>query len=259
MKFDKIIMNPPYSKNLHLKILEKAIEQLADDGICVNLSPIRWLEDPLAKYKQQSDFKKFENSIVKYINDVNKIPAADANKIFNISHEDLGIYTIKKTLDVNSVFQINKNSIVEKIIKHSVTDNVSLHSTKEGPNQNYVGSFGIINSHLGDLTNFVTSTEKLWNEKRYTYTSKMISFSNDNEMRNFFKSYLTACMRYYAIIIRKNRRIPWQFCPWMGDCINPRTGLKGYESEWTDEDFYEYFGITEEEQQLIEETMEKYK
>jgi hypothetical protein len=45
----------------------------------------------------------------------------------------------------------------------------------------------------------------------------------------------------------------------MGDCINPRTGLKGYESEWTDEDFYTYFNITKEEQELIEKTMEKYK
>ena len=45
----------------------------------------------------------------------------------------------------------------------------------------------------------------------------------------------------------------------MGDAINSHTGKKGYESEWTDEDFYKYFGITEAEQKLIEETMEKHK
>ncbi len=43
------------------------------------------------------------------------------------------------------------------------------------------------------------------------------------------------------------------------ECRNPRTGKKGYESEWTNEDFYKYFGITEDEQKVIEETMEKYK
>ena len=36
MKFDCIIMNPPYQRNLHLKILAEAIKHLKDDGICVN-------------------------------------------------------------------------------------------------------------------------------------------------------------------------------------------------------------------------------
>ena len=49
MHFDKIIMNPPYCRNLHLKILREAMKH--GDEI-VNLSPIRWLQDPLAEYKQ---------------------------------------------------------------------------------------------------------------------------------------------------------------------------------------------------------------
>ena len=52
MNFDHIIMNPPYDKNLHLKILQEAIKH-SDD--VVNLSPIRWLQDPLAEYKKNSD------------------------------------------------------------------------------------------------------------------------------------------------------------------------------------------------------------
>ena len=58
MKFDHIIMNPPYCRNLHLKILNEAINH-SDD--IVNLSPIRWLQDPLAEYKKNSDWKKFES------------------------------------------------------------------------------------------------------------------------------------------------------------------------------------------------------
>ena len=50
-------MNPPYDGNLHLKILEKVIP-IADKVI--NISPVRWLQDPLAKYKKNSDYKKFE-------------------------------------------------------------------------------------------------------------------------------------------------------------------------------------------------------
>jgi hypothetical protein len=46
---------------------------------------------------------------------------------------------------------------------------------------------------------------------------------------------------------------------WLGDAINPRTGLKGYEGEWTDEDLYKFFNITPDERKIIEETMAKYK
>ena len=52
MTYDFILMNPPYDKNLHLKIVEQSIPMLTDDGILVNLSPVRWLQDPLAKYKK---------------------------------------------------------------------------------------------------------------------------------------------------------------------------------------------------------------
>ena len=48
MHFDKIIMNPPYNRNLHLKILRQVMNK-ADE--VVNLSPIRWLQDPLAEMK----------------------------------------------------------------------------------------------------------------------------------------------------------------------------------------------------------------
>ena len=50
-----------------------------------------------------------------------------------------------------------------------------------------------------------------------------------------------------------------KYFPWLGDAINPRTGKKGYEGEWTNEDLYKLFEISSEEQKVIEETMEKYK
>lgn len=58
MKFDHIIMNPPYCRNLHLKILNEAI-CYSDD--VVNLSPIRWLQDPIADHSlsRRKDFGQF--------------------------------------------------------------------------------------------------------------------------------------------------------------------------------------------------------
>ena len=49
-----------------------------------------------------------------------------------------------------------------------------------------------------------------------------------------------------------------KYFPWMGDAINPRTGKKGYESEWTDDDFVSYFNITPDEYNIINKYIEKY-
>ena len=63
-KFDIAIMNPQYDKN-SLKILE-AVIPVADK--VVDISPVRWLQDSLAEYKKNSDYKKFEESISKRLN-----------------------------------------------------------------------------------------------------------------------------------------------------------------------------------------------
>ena len=82
-----VIMNPPYNRSLHLKILDSVIKTFPEVKI-VNLSPVRWLEDPLAEYKKSTDFKRFEN-IRKHIEDVEKIPA----KVLSEKHFFLYLHT----------------------------------------------------------------------------------------------------------------------------------------------------------------------
>ena len=76
-KFDIAIMNPPYDGNLHLKILEKVIP-IADK--VVNISPIRWLQDPFAEYKKSTDWKKFED-IRKRIESVDVIDPVEIHSL----------------------------------------------------------------------------------------------------------------------------------------------------------------------------------
>ena len=57
---------------------------------------------------------------------------------------------------------------------------------------------------------------------------------------------------------QRDVNVPLFIFPWLGDSINPRTGLKGYQGEWTDADLYQFFNITPEEQKTIEDTMAKY-
>lgn len=245
MEFDKIIMNPPYSKNLHLKILEKAIEHLTDDGTCVNLSPI-------SEYQKCVKNKKKLPIALSYIFNINPEQMYD---MFKISlWNECGIQVInKKTAknDYRDFLYIVPNFKIYEKIKNKM--NVSLMDKFEKTPVNFALRF-----HYGcncDAShNFYMSMKTYKNActKNLNNHIRFINCSTNNERVNLYKTINTIFMRFACMLDIKIR-------PWMGDCINPRTGLKGYESEWTDEDFYEYFGITEEEQQLIEETMEKYK
>ena len=94
----KIITNPPFCRNLHLKILREALKH-SDD--IVSLSPIRWLQDPLAEYKKNSDFKKFEN-IREKIETLDVISAAEARRLFSSNQcENIGIYKLTKDGGIN--------------------------------------------------------------------------------------------------------------------------------------------------------------
>ena len=228
MKFDVAIMNPPYDGNLHLKILEKVIP-IADK--VVNISPARWLQDPLAKYKKNSDYNKFENSISKKIENIKIIPAVQSNKIFNISFGNMAILLIGKGgFDYNT---FNNNVFVNKIV-NKCSLSIMDKSTKEGSKVAILPKyFGIINSHLGDTTRWISDNFTLFTTYRETYVNKLIQFETQAEVINCFNYLNSTVMRYYAIQARENQRVPWQFVPYLD-----------FTKQWTDKRFCEYFGIT---------------
>lgn len=120
MHFDKIIMNPPYDGSLHLKILSEAIKHGTE---IVNLSPIRWLQDPLAEYKKNSDQIKYKNIIDK-LSSLEEIRAIEAESFFNIGLPfNLGIYYIQ-----NGGWNNNfKNSVLLKMINKCLNSSLKNH------------------------------------------------------------------------------------------------------------------------------------
>ena len=82
-KFDVVLMNPPYDKNLHLKFLEKTIE-IADN--VVNISPHDWLTNKFAKTEKSKFRHDFREKYSKYIEDLEIISPEDFNKYFGTSN-----------------------------------------------------------------------------------------------------------------------------------------------------------------------------
>jgi len=256
-KFDCCIMNPPYNGNLHLKILEKVIP-CADK--VVNISPVRWLQDPLAFYKKGTDFEKFEK-IRKNTNLKEIIDAKTASKLFGIDLTfSLGIYDIETknkgiyTPLIDCADAAVAASVYYKILDKIVEDNnyakLDIHKYDDGL-ENYVCA-----------ANF--SPESKYGKKRlfwlkevgraftdgYTYrdykegnrfatrgdisNTECIVFPAKTEAINCYDSFKCKLPKFICMLSSVDVNVYPKFAPWMSD----------YKQPWNDKRFCEHFGIT---------------
>ena len=232
-----VIQNPPYNRSLHLKILNNVIKTFPEAKV-VNLSPIRWIEDPLAEYKKNSDYKKFEN-IRKHIENVEKIPAKDARNIFDAAiGTDLGIYVVTKNGGWDSKSLWNK--IVQKYIPVFLKNGV-LTDAKEGK---FVFAFPVIHGHIG-CNDFYEVTSSNWNiAKKVKAEEKRIclKFNTEEEIKNMYNTLFTKFYKYFIFNMRTDYSLNMiYFLP-----------LLDFTKKWTDEMLYKFFELTEEEIKIIE-------
>lgn len=248
-----VIMNPPYDGNLHLKILNKVVEKFPESEI-VNLSPIRWLQDPLAEYKKNSDFKKFED-VRKKIEDLEEIKAENAQKMFNANmYENLGIYHITSNGGANIKPM--------PVISQALFDKVNL-PTYQGKYKSIYDVFKegrcdfsrpfVKFSPLQGGVNHTSWYNIMSPQKELAFTDKVVkgrgtaigtvNFDTQEEAENFFAYCQTKFVRACNGNVKTNIRWPGYAIPFMST----------YEHEWTDEMLYKYFDLTEDEIKVIEE------
>lgn len=242
-----VIMNPPYNGNLHLKIVDKVIKACPNSEI-VNLSPIRWLQDPLAEYKKNSDFNKFED-IRQYIKDIEVVSSTKACEYFGIAWGDLGIYKINEDggFDCKSYIKCPQWAV----------DKIALHkgmkfSDKMLKNPPETGSFirmpSVYNPSGGNPRHQLMTTDsvKALNVRNEKMNVVYFRFSTDDEAINFFKTFDLKVMRYIKHKISSVHLTPFNLLPYLDDYTHP----------WTDEMLYQYFDLTQEEINEIESSID---
>lgn len=257
MKFDVAIMNPPYDGNLHLKILEKIIP-IADK--VVNISPVRWLLDPLAKYKKNSDYNKFEESISKNIESLEVIDAKTAKGLFGaIFGSDLGIYTCCNTTS-NCIYTDLIDNITKRVVQYMIKNHATFdYNKKDGVRIRIPticggksgGSGKISKVRLCEVRNclghpLVFTDGLLGGKKWHEYYSKnqyskttdeitcSIKFDSKAEADNFFASVNTQFYKYIHHNVVLDVHVEECKILFMSDYTQP----------WNDKRFCEYFGIT---------------
>lgn len=121
MKFDIIVMNPPYGKgNPELKFLKKVYEicNFENNGTVLSIQPLRWLEDPLWKIKNSSKAKKLEEFFSGKLEVVRELISNNGNNGFDARFNmNLAIFKLSNytTYKYDNYIDYTMFNIIEKI------------------------------------------------------------------------------------------------------------------------------------------------
>ena len=247
MKFDCIIINPPYQRNLHLKILAEAIKHLKDEkSVCVNLSPVFMRKNELNQLRSIKEF------LFKRIISQTEQSASEMDKVFGIyGTADLAVTVFSKEPQAGVAFPTDtvEQQIVAKIRNRHKAKSIRTMIWKTN------GQFEVpVQGDYGYAKRWHNTLETMFSGN----PNAKMKFASKEEADNFVKTTTTTNIYKFMYVVDDKAAIPAHL-PFIGNAINTRTGLKGYQGEWTDDDLYKLFEISPAEQKVIEDTMEKYK
>lgn len=243
----------------------------------VNLSPIRWLQDPRVEINRNSEWYRY-SKVRNHIEDVVRLDRKRSMKSFDREFPvELGIYTIDKKpvhKDVASMVRNPEWRSFERFIGKNPMKFIPLAEIDRSKPfvifKDFAGGHGIneympdphyTRSYYGYFVNGrnqegLTPEEAIQALPHSTTGDpaswKCYPLHTEAEARNLFLTDYTHFVQFIHHICQYNADIYPRYMTWVGNCVNPRTGLKGYLSEWTDEDFYTYFKLTEEEIKLVD-------
>ena len=269
-KFDICLMNPPFSRTLHLKFLENCIKYC--DNV-VTVQPVRWIEETVGPKKKTSAFNKYEDSIAKHIKELDIYSAKEAEKLFGAAFNfNIGIYVCDKKGGFD-YSKLNTNKILDKVLE-KMPDNIDNHIKFNEPNTAIIvslitggnnGRNNVIDLYFqgstyksviydgnskrldNGLTFYENRKKTAWGNVKVRGEQFNIKFKNIDECINFFNSTRTYLFRYIFNVVTSDIHVQAKFLPFMND----------YSKPWTDERMYDYFNITKEEQKEIEERVDK--
>ena len=275
MKFDICVGNPPYSKNLHLKIINSVLPMLDEEGTASFIHPARWLQDPLAEYKKRETDKVKFKYIVDRLDDVRVIDNKIVSSKFNILFSgDLMLSKIKHnpTHKNISIFNDIANECISIIVDYSKDYNIAQYderdkidgwrcqidkailfgdknhrlSDKEVDRKGRCNFFGLRKNNV--FEDGRDENGRYWTETRSKnqFTKSVgtpfphsIKFNSKEEALNFQASCNTNFFSNIIYLLKFDQATPLDFLPWMKD----------YSHTWTDEDYCKFFakyGMSEE-------------
>ena len=253
-KFDIVLMNPPYNKNLHLKFIRKVLNI---SNKVINISPIRWLTDPFAQYKR-STLKQYED-VAKHIESIESFK--NNNTLFDIAiYSNLGIYKLSNeetNFDYNNFWKTQKTniqiSIIEKIcfgyekylsdvVEHNTNDGIRVLIGDIGGNRGALPTYKDIIYAIDGKVDVEDWTKKKnfggYIKKEGTKIPNSIKFNTKEEAVNFYNSYKNfKPLKGLCKLTIQQQNIQLDRLPFFDNYLKPIT------EEW----FKKHFNLTDEE------------
>ena len=247
----KIIINSPYSGNLHLKILSHLISLYGDAEI-VNLSPANQMFSGVRLIKDHSEIKK-NPELVQNIQGVDLIKPEEASAMFGASfagplmliHYDL----TKEGKDYKEFNIIPKNlrSVFDKTVRAVYEGKYpSLWSIiKEGDCSKDKLSLTCPEVHGNQGQSDWAEIASKYYEKALESKQRWgwhLEFDTEEERKNCWKCWHLKSHMFIHSLIKADNFNMYQWLPYLGDYTHP----------WTDQMLYDYFDLTEDEIAEIE-------
>ena len=240
-KWDIVLMNPPYDKNLHIKFMKKCLDIIDENyGNLIYIGPDNWLINKYA-YAEKSNIKnKTRDKYCKYIDSIETFTADEFNQYFSTSNW-FGVSIFKMNYNAKGIdpkqFESN-DKLIKKIIQIIQEKFTSLrsHFTKRSNEKYFVP---VRRTNHGYLN---------WVEKDQSKNKAKdgILFNSENEMNNFIDSFDTWLYKFLNCT------------DWLGSENSADVPyLNDYSEKWTNEKLYKIFNISKDEQKFIENEIKK--
>lgn len=272
MKFDVVFSNPPYNKNIDIKILNEIIN-FADEWVIIH--PSLWLLDAKCIFKAYNDFRG------KIANHLKSVEMFNGNYIFDI---ELNVPIVITHIDLNYNGKIDVRYFSENFKSENTNDITKFGSKWKNFVEDFynnIKSYCLSNGSVWDKRIDFTSadpskfhsqfadirgsknkkskTEELVKDDFYTIAVRenpqdnrvlrkdtlknTYQFDTEQERENFLKYINTDFARFCLSILKTNTHIDsgeLSLIPWLD-----------FTEEWDDGKLFEKFEVSEELQKYI--------
>jgi hypothetical protein len=279
-KKDFIIINPPYKRGFHIKVFNKAFEELNDGGTLICLHP----STQIINNDGSNESEIFRNTLQNYDTTITFI---NGNKIFDAGFfTPLSVTRVKK-LKSNNIKLLNKffDDSNNKLENYSNIDDIYIHPNKivldirnsilkklnksigdflfrNGSNGKYYLKFVTVSGHppknnennihpdfyqliyKSDENNFdKLVTKNAIGKKDNGGIYNELSFNSYESAKNGFEFLKTKFTRFCLSLVKTGQNLntsDMRYIPYMD-----------FSQEWTDEKLFDYFELTQEERDFI--------